>query len=333
MTALHLNVHARRDTTDALQALGGCAMAQAPGHSPWPEQRLRMPAACAQDGLRREVWTTDAPVQSGRLGALHWHGTDDTLYGVIELAEPAAAAQRRGEVLRELTRQAYGHLFALLAERGLPHLWRVWHFMADINAELDGLERYRWFNRGRHDAFCDAGAPVQRQIPAASALGWADGTLSIAFLAGRATPTPIENPRQVSAWQYPASYGPRPPLFSRAVLVHAGRDESLLISGTASIVGHESVHPGDVVAQCEETARNLHEVLRQANRHPHSRGHHRADALIHRAYVRHAADFDAVRDTLQRCLGGAHLSLVQADVCRSELLVEVESVSFAPCKS
>ncbi len=139
-------------------------------------------------------------------------------------------------------------------------------------------------------------------------------------------PRPIENPRQVSAFHYPGDYGPRPPLFARAALAESGRHEWLWVSGTASIVGHQTVHTGDVVAQCEETARNVLTVLDQANQVTRTAGH-RAEALSHRVYVRHTADFPVVRRALERCLGGAGLTLMQADICRHDLLVEVESVA------
>jgi hypothetical protein len=47
--------------------------------------------------------------------------------------------------------------------------------------------------------------------------------------------------------------------------------------------------------------------------------------LSHRAYVRHAADAHTVQRALQPLLGGAPLVCVQADICRADLLVEIES--------
>lgn len=314
------------DTSIAHTALGGAALPDAPGTPAWPEQRLRMVVESGTDATWREAWCSDGPLQQEQVAGLQWRCGHDLLYGLIELDEPAPHAPERGKHLRERTREAYLRLFALLSEREMPHLWRVWNFMADINRDEDGLERYRWFNLGRHDACSAVGAASAAQMPAASALGWAQGPLSIAFLAGRKPPRPIENPRQMSAFHYPGDYGPRPPLFARAALAESGRHEWLWVSGTASIVGHQTVHTGDVVAQCEETARNVLTVLDQANQVTRTAGH-RAEALSHRVYVRHTADFPVVRRALERCLGGAGLTLMQADICRHDLLVEVESVA------
>lgn len=328
MNGLHLKACAPTGTPPDANILGGAALGPLPGARAWPEQRLRMASEPAAGAIWQEAWCVDGPLQQGNEGGLRWRANPDTLYGVIELDEPGPAVAERGTHLRERTREAYLKLFALLRARGTPHLWRVWNFMAGINAHEQGLERYRWFNLGRHDAFSAAGAPTERQVPAASAVGWAEGPLSIAFLAGRSAPQPIENPRQVSAFHYPADYGPRPPVFARASLACSGPNELLFVSGTASIVGHQTVHRGDVVAQCEESARNVRAVLGEANRATRSTGH-RAETLVHRAYVRHLADFPAVRHTLARCLGGASLTLMQADICRQDLLVEVESVGMA----
>ena len=136
---------------------------------------------------------------------------------------------------------------------------------------------------------------------------------------------PVENPRQVSAWRYPSQYGPRAPTFSRAALAYPKGQEALFVSGTASIVGHETLHAGDVAAQCRETVRNLECVVQEANRLARSRPPFALAGMTHRAYVRHARDADAVQRTLQPLLGGAPLVCVQADICRSDLLVEVES--------
>ena len=46
--------------------------------------------------------------------------------------------------------------------------------------------------------------------------------------------------------------------------------------------------------------------------------------LGYRAYVRHAADLDTVREVVTQRLGDAPVAYVQADVCRADLLVEIE---------
>ena len=60
-------------------------------------------------------------------------------------------------------------------------------------------------------------------VPAACALGSRNGSpLVIYFLASRQPVTPVENPRQISAYDYPAQYGPKP-AFSRASILGGRR--------------------------------------------------------------------------------------------------------------
>lgn len=305
--------------------LGGVAVGEPKGlvPVPWPRQHLRAHLLDTGGPHLQECWHAEGPLAQGHSEGIHWRRSADLLYGVIELHEADTRVTDGESPLRTTSRLAYERLFGLLRDQELPHLWRVWNYMGRINGESHGLERYRQFNLGRHDAFVQAQRDTGGQVPAACALGVEDGPLSIAFLAGRTPLVPLENPRQVSAWRYPSQYGPQAPTFSRAALAYPPGQEALFISGTASIVGHETVHPGDVAAQCRETVRNLECLVQEANRVARSRPFSLA-GLSHRAYVRHAADAATVRHTLAPFLEGAPLVCVQADVCRADLLVEIE---------
>lgn len=269
-----------------------------------------------------EFWLGDGPVVDGESGGIRYRRIGDALFGVLEADEsafPGAAP------LRVATEAAYRRIFALLAAEGLPHLWRVWNYLADINGEQDGLERYRQFNIGRQDAFLASGRLASGNVPAACAIGLDGGPLRIAFLAGGCAAVPVENPRQVSAYDYPSDYGPRSPTFSRAALVAAGGDVLLFVSGTASIVGHLTVHAGNAGAQARESLANIDAVLAAANGRLPAGAFHRQD-LSYRIYLRHAGDLTAVAKAVGAALGGAAVLFVQADICRADLLVEIEAV-------
>jgi chorismate lyase/3-hydroxybenzoate synthase len=125
----------------------------------------------------------------------------------------------------------------------------------------------------------------------------------------------------VSAYSYPPSYGPRSPSFARATRCPASAGGWLLLSGTASIVGHKSLHHGDVERQVEETLDNLEELLP-------ADGPARYAAL--KVYVRRPEDLPAVRAGVAARVGSALPVLyLQADICREELLVEIEGVAAA----
>lgn len=308
----------------AAHVLGGAWIGTGapPDRPAWPRQQLVAPVLDG-GGAWQECWVVDHPVQSGECEGIAWRRSGDLLFGQIEIDEASLPAGTPSP-LQRAAHAAYARLFRLLDAQGLPHLWRVWNYMADINGEAGGLERYRQFNLGRGAAFEAGARSVVGRVPAACALGTAAGPLTIAFLAGAMPIVPIENPRQVSAFHYPDRYGPRSPTFSRAALAHPPGQEILFVSGTASIVGHETVHPGDVRAQTQESVHNIAAVLEVASGRARSGRFGLAD-LDYRAYVRHPADLDTVREVLRQQLGEAPVRYVQADVCRADLLVEIEA--------
>ena len=297
-----------------------------------PDDLAWMPTVNArvlsQAGAMADVWHASEHIESGTTGVVRWRCDGHWMLGAIDLDE---ATEKAG--LAALAQHAYHDLFASLAQTGCGHLLRVWNYLPQINADGGGLERYRQFNLGRQQAFVEAGQAAFEGAPAACALGIHQGALCIRFLAGRTAPLPVENPRQVSAYRYPPTYGPRSPTFSRAALAEiGGGDVALFISGTASIVGHETVHLGDVRAQTEETLRNLGAVIAAANERATSRFDlARLDAVV---YVRRVDDAPIVRQVLEATLGAAahtmsHAVYLEADICRQDLLVEIEAHAVA----
>ncbi|RVU46570.1 chorismate transformation enzyme, FkbO/Hyg5 family [Rubrivivax rivuli] len=274
-----------------------------------------------------DAWCGEAaPLHRGRNGAVHWQSDGDWAFGHLHLPEAEGA-------LEATAYRAYRDLFAALQGCGCPQVLRLWNYLPRINADGGGLERYRQFNIGRQQAFIDAGHDAFEGAPAACALGTAGEVasgLSIRFLAGRVAPRPVDNPRQVPAYRYSTAYGPRAPTFSRAALAEAGGGRVLLlVSGTASIVGEHTVHEGDVVAQTQETLRNLQAVIDSAHRGGSAR-YTLAD-LQPTVYVRHASDAAVVQAVLAQAVPAwAQAPCVQADICRANLLVEIEAHAFAP---
>ncbi len=280
-----------------------------------------------------EIWHGSGQLTQGRCGAIYYRHDADVLFGVIVLPETTFEAGAEKTPLQQATESAYHQVFSLLDTLRYPNLFRVWNYIADINGQSFGLERYHQFNLGRHDAFQAHGHEVVGNVPAACALGSIQGPLTIAFLAGRVAPLNIENPRQISAYQYPRQYGPRSPTFSRASLVRLGQDEVLFVSGTASIVGHATLHPDDVVAQTRETMANIEAVLAEANRVAGQSRFSMADLYL-KVYVRHPTDLEQIRAELTRCVGSSLRAVyLQADVCRQDLLLEIEATAGYPLPS
>ena len=269
-----------------------------------------------------ECWRIAGRTRTGSHGAIRYAHGDEFLFGSLHLPEEAPAAGHTG--LERATERAYREMHATLEANGFAQLLRVWNYLPDINLESRGTERYRQFNSARQEALLACGRDIRGNVPAASALGSASGPLSIYFLAGRAAPAFIENPRQVSAYHYPAEYGPRAPSFSRAALVRH-RGATLFISGTSSILGHRTLHEGDPAAQTRETLTNIEALIGEANRL--KVGTFRLDSLAYKVYVRNPEDLPLIRAEMDCAVGPrAPRVYLRADVCRRDLSMEIEAV-------
>jgi chorismate lyase / 3-hydroxybenzoate synthase len=287
-----------------------------------------------------EVWRVtggqDVGLSTGSLrqGRVHYRYCDELLFGSItieeaaveELHAPVSGADSASAALQRATMTAYREIFDVLKQTQHRHLIRVWNYLPEINREADGDERYRHFNSARQSAFRNSGRATIGTVPAASALGSPAGSpISIYFLAARQPPMMIENPRQTSAYHYPPKFGAHSPIFSRACMLGESAGTSLFVSGTASIVGHETIHAGDVTAQTRETMANISALVDEANRVAGS-ARYALDGLKFKVYVRQPADLAAIERALSTTLGrAAPIVYLQADVCREDLLVEIEA--------
>lgn len=235
-----------------------------------------------------------------------WESDDELRFGSIVVDET--------ESLEETSRAAYTRLIAEARDAGYPYFVRMWNYVGGINDHDEGRERYQLFCAGRHDAFIAAGYDHDVDLPAASALGMQGRGLVTYFLAAREPGVQVENPRQVAAYRYPPEYGPKSPSFSRATVWK----DRVFVSGTSSVLGHATAHHGDVAAQLEETMRNIQVVLGKT-------GRALENVISAKTYIRRAEDYDLVAARLGSSLPSN--VYLQADICRTDLLVEIECVA------
>ncbi len=293
----------------------------APPAQPWPQITSHLRPASR--GTWVELVSTSAPVTYGREGGFEIASTEDLLFAVgrQEDAETLSIAAQ--------TEHIYGDLLQLLERRGYPHLLRTWNILQDINREQDGLERYRQFCFGRYEAFARCRGDLQEGYPAASAVGAPSGGLCVYVLAAKAPGIAVENPNQVSAYHYPAQYGPRSPSFARGLIKIWNHGSNLFLSGTASITGHESRHVGQLAQQVENTLSNLGSLVAAAERTAKLGFPLAPGTAVLKVYIRNPANYLQVRAQLENRLG-TELEVVylQAYICRAELLCEIDGVVF-----
>ena len=273
-----------------------------------------------------EHWRGTAPVARGREGSgsdqgVTWAEDGALQFGALELDEGEHGIESIAEAI-------YARMLAFTRSRGYPHLLRTWNYLDGITSGDGDAERYRRFCIGRARGIGDIDPAT---LPAATAIGRVqasrvDGVrrLQVYWLAARTPGTPLENPRQVSAYHYPRQHGPQPPSFARAMLP-ASAAMPLLLSGTAAVVGHESRHADSVAAQLNETLTNFDSLLSAAHaRRPALPAHFGSHTRL-KVYVRDREELAEVAALLQARLDPAVSWLVlHATICRRELRIEID---------
>jgi chorismate lyase/3-hydroxybenzoate synthase len=279
-----------------------------------------------------EVWHGNAPVSHGREpapvqagGDIRWSTDGQLSFGVIEVDEaPFAVGGKSG--IENAAAHAYARLTAFVRASKTPHLLRIWNYLDAITLGEGDAERYREFCVGRAHGLRHFDV---HNLPAATAIGRCDDArvVQVYWLAARVPGTPVENPRQVSAYRYPRQYGPQQPSFARAMLPPPGSAMPLLLSGTASVVGHATAHVGELLAQLDETFNNFDALIGAARARQPGLPAHFGPGTRLKVSVRDRHDIATVADALDRRLGdGVPRVLLHAAICRRELAVEIDGV-------
>ena len=214
----------------------------------------------------------------------------------------------------------------------IEHIFRQWNYIENILGFDGEQQRYQEFNNVRSGAYGNAFAKTG--YPAATGIGMNRGGVIIEFVAVKSDKIvshAVDNPGQVSAHKYSEEVlvGEEcvlksTPKFERARYLSVNGIKLILISGTASIIGEHTIGVGDPVKQTEVTIENIRrlyseEVLQkfpEKNLEP-KYGHARI-------YVKNKRDFAAIKRTFKTQFGNLPVVYIIADICRDDLLVEVE---------
>lgn len=319
------------ETLDRLTRTGETSLLGVIGFDDFPESAadaaypiLTLPMRGLGEPKLCEAWLSPSPVTYDEHRGIRHASNGDILFGSLCLRE------HEEDSAEALAYRAYGRILDLARASGYRNIIRMWNYLPRINAEPMGLENYQRFCLGRYQAFAEADYAFDHDLPAASAIGAGTEGLRIYFLAARAPVRRIENPRQISAYRYPLQYGPRSPSFSRAALVDFGSERQLYLSGTASIVGHETLHPEDAAGQLRETLANIQTVLSELGR-PRIKLDDLGEDSMLKVYLRHHEHFGIAKKFLAETLHpSCPVIFLEGDICRRDLLLEIEGVIRLP---
>lgn len=231
------------------------------------------------------------------------------------------------------------------ARSGFERVVRTWFYLGAITEADKGVQRYKELNRARSDFYrhinfhCSSSEPniPQGIYPASTGIGMAGAELLAGCVALEterrdALLLPLENPQQTPAYAYHPRFSPQSPKFSRGVALVLGDYTTTWLSGTASVVHSVSLHPGDIERQTEQTIENIERLISDENFAFHGIKHAGArlrDLAKIRVYLKRPEDFARCKAICEKRFGSVPAIYAVADVCRPELLVEIEGVAFA----
>jgi len=256
-----------------------------------------------------------APVYRGDTPIGIRYEDDWAEYTLLRLLPRDAAADKASA-----TRSIFEQAEAILADRGgsFADTVRTWLFADDILAWYDQL------NAARNQFFTER-AIYGRLVPASTGVGTANlprAPLTAQLLAmqpknGSVQIAAVPSPLQCPALDYKSS-------FSRAVAVRTPTCRRLYVSGTAAIDrSGNSAFAGDPDRQIDLTMQVIAAILKET----HTGWSEVVNALV---YFKRLTDFGRFDDYCRRCgLVLPHLK-VAADVCRPELLFEIELETLTP---
>src|SRR5512140_3537854 len=170
------------------------------------------------------------------------------------LGSAAGPEGGRAEQTREVLAAAERALAAASME--LRHVVRTWFYndrILEWYGEFNAVRTELYGRKGLLAGLIPASTGIEGAVPGGAALVAA--VLAMKPRSARAAVRTVDSPVQCCATRYGSS-------FSRAVVITTGAQESMLVSGTASIdASGATVHPGELERQIDQTLESVDALL------------------------------------------------------------------------
>jgi len=223
------------------------------------------------------------------------------------------------------------------------HVFRQWNYIEEIIRQIQTVSG----NRQHYQVFNDVRAryydkyEFRNGYPAATGIGTYAGGISISFYAMTGKDVvvlPVENPMQASAYEYSdqvlvgkETFKGNPkstPRFVRAKYVMTPLGSQIFISGSAAVRGEETTGAMGA-AQAEIIVENLKQLLSKENLENSGVKNTVGvpDIKYLRIYLKNTGIKDEVNKVCSEAFPGIQSLFVYSDICRDELLVEIEGAA------
>ena len=255
---------------------------------------------------------------------LHGDGFCELITEGITPSTPTASIRQQSE-------EIFARLGEILAKNGfkISDIYRQWNYIEQITYMHDGRQNYQEFNDARSRFYNNT--EWTNGYPAATGIGTSCGGVMIEVYAVKGDNSinyAIDNPLQISAHSYSQKVltgksdeqERTTPKFERARLV----GNTIYISGTAAIKGEDSLSLDSTVGQTAETMQIIKQLVSTENLPVEAT---ESIYTLLRVYIKNGDDTSEVIKFLDENYPNTPKHYLEADVCRPELLVEIEGTA------
>lgn len=238
--------------------------------------------------------------------------------------------------------KVFDTVFSILERENFQpkHIVRQWNYIESIlkNIEVEGkiYQNYQIFNEVRNTYY--ASYFKKYGYPAATGIGMQYGGLLINLIAfkpnAQSEIIPIDNPKQIASYNYHQKIlvgnslnkeNKSAPNFERAKLISSNGSSSLYVSGTASIIGEKTYGINNIEIQTRTTLQNIETLYQQVEDREDIHIQPNNQPKYIRVYLKNGEDLHTVKHICQSHFNNTPMVFVKADVCRDNLLVEIET--------
>lgn len=221
---------------------------------------------------------------------------------------------------------------------GLQHIVRQWNYIGDITDFENGNQHYQLFNNARTEFYKNI--HFENGFPAATGISMSLKSIFVSVLA--IVPTTdtsiaaIDNPLQIPAYNYPetvlvegkSNRQKTTPKFERGKFISNGKSGIFFVSGTAAIRAEQSTNPNDADLQTQQTIENINFLISNENikRYSSEKNVYLSLNSI-RVYVKRSEDYAKIKAEVDKAWPNVRAIYLLAEVCRTELLVEIEGIA------
>lgn len=220
---------------------------------------------------------------------------------------------------------------------------RQWNYLERITGFEGEGQRYQAFNDARSLFYGQAEWP--QGYPSATGIGTRQGGIQVSLQTylpkeGEKLPVALDNRLQIAAHSYSQQVllgetnsrlkTKTTPKFERAKLLFTPSGKLIYISGTAAIRGEASLVDADIRRQTLATLENIEHLISPDSQrlagvqHPAS-----ARMTGCRVYVKRIEDWEDCKAVVSQRYPDLPAVYIEADICRTELLVEIEGIALS----